>query len=598
MRDATLKKHSILFGYWYINKFSVLICQYREKVFLFTNKNPTALSIIEPGPINQMKQYSRLTIFFLILIPLAGTFWILSEIDPAGNYPNSRQGPGLTIDESFNVEQGYLLYEAMSIYGFALMDPASGKQIFSLPGYLPDHPPLGRLAIGMSHHFASKGETVKPENPEAITVSIVAGRWSSAFVFGIQLLLIGLVANRWYGPVAGISSMLALLFMPRVFGHAHIASLETMMNLTYSATVLSIASSWKPEEKISWKQILIPGVLLALALLTKIQGVLIPIPVGIWAFYYWRKKAFQPVILWGLLGVFVFFLLWPWLWLDPIEHFKEYLGRTTDRVHLKNWYWGQVWNDTDVPFHYSFIMFLVTIPVGLIGLGITSLFWKKQNVIQDPKKLLLVLCAFFPFVIFAKKGTAVYDGVRLFLVAYPLWAVLAGEGASRIYSVLETRFSKMISTGIITIFLLSQSVGNFSMSPCYLSYYNLLVGGLSGAEKFGFEVTYWGDSLTKDFLEEVVEAVPENSEISCFPVLHMKQLPALENQSPILAEKGIKLVAYDERIKKEKEYLLVFHKKADTEESLAAKLESAKLIREFRKQDVWLAALYELAKEN
>ncbi len=542
-----------------------------------------------------MKHQSRLTIFLLVIIPVFSVIWIMSEIDPVGNYPDSKQGPGLTIDESFNVEQGYILFESMSLYGFALVDPSSGKQIFSLPGYLPDHPPLGRLAIGTGHRI---GNSFSPTDHPAAEVSIVSARWSSAFVFGLQLFIIGYAASRWYGSVAGISSMIALLVMPRVFGHAHLASLETMMNLTYSITVIAIASFWKPGNKITYKQIIIAGFFLGMALLTKIQGVLIPIPVGIWALYHWRKKSILPVILWGAFGVLVFFFFWPWLWLDPIEHFMQYLGRTTDRVPLKNWYWGQSWKDVDVPFHYSFIMFAVTVPVGLLAMGILSLFSKKHSLKSDPKKQLLLLCAFFPFLIFAKSGTAVYDGVRLFLVAYPLWAILVGQGAAMLFSAMETKFSKAIATVVMLMVFSSQAVGNISMSPCYLSYYNLFTGGLAGAEKLGFEVTYWGDSLTRDFLKEVIEVLPENTKLKCFPVLHLNQLRTIQNQSPLLAESSVKLVAYDGKHDREKEYLLIFHKKADIEEPLTTILQNAKLLKEFSMDGVWLAALFEISHED
>ena len=42
---------------------------------------------------------------------------ILRSIDPAGDYPHAPPGPGLTIDESFNVQEGVRLVEALRGWG-------------------------------------------------------------------------------------------------------------------------------------------------------------------------------------------------------------------------------------------------------------------------------------------------------------------------------------------------------------------------------------------------------------------------------------------------------------------------------------------------
>jgi hypothetical protein len=56
-------------------------------------------------------------------ISLAARFWpvavvaivawlsIVVSVDPGGSYPHLPQGPGLTVDEIFNVEQGVYLVE-------------------------------------------------------------------------------------------------------------------------------------------------------------------------------------------------------------------------------------------------------------------------------------------------------------------------------------------------------------------------------------------------------------------------------------------------------------------------------------------------------
>ena len=60
-------------------------------------------------------------------------------------------GPGLTTDESFNILQGIYLAQALEQHGPLLFTPAVAQQVFRTPDFLPDHPPLARLLIGIAH---------------------------------------------------------------------------------------------------------------------------------------------------------------------------------------------------------------------------------------------------------------------------------------------------------------------------------------------------------------------------------------------------------------------------------------------------------------
>ena len=78
---------------------------------------------------------------------------VVAAIDPGGDYPGAPEGPGLTIDESFNVEQGVRLVVGLRAW-FA--GEVSLREIFGdfrdnpnsqIGFYNPDHPPLGRLVV-------------------------------------------------------------------------------------------------------------------------------------------------------------------------------------------------------------------------------------------------------------------------------------------------------------------------------------------------------------------------------------------------------------------------------------------------------------------
>ena len=56
---------------------------------------------------------------------------------------------GLTVDESFNIDQGIYLSQALGQHGPLILTPETGIAVFR--NYLPDHPPLVRLQIGLAH---------------------------------------------------------------------------------------------------------------------------------------------------------------------------------------------------------------------------------------------------------------------------------------------------------------------------------------------------------------------------------------------------------------------------------------------------------------
>lgn len=50
------------------------------------------------------------------LIAVLAFVAVVAAIDPGGDYPDAPQGPGLTIDESFNVEQGVRLVAGLQAW--------------------------------------------------------------------------------------------------------------------------------------------------------------------------------------------------------------------------------------------------------------------------------------------------------------------------------------------------------------------------------------------------------------------------------------------------------------------------------------------------
>lgn len=540
------------------------------------------------------------------VVALLAWLALVTSVDPAGSYPNWPQGSGLTVDEMFNVQQGVYLVEAVRQYGLAMLDPASIQEIFG-PGsaHLPDHPPFGRAWLGLHHHLT--WAVAPPEAPfDRFTPVTACARTGSATSFALMILLIGWFTGRNFGVHAGLFAALFTVTMPRLWGHAHLASLETITNLMMTASVLVVAQFWNRTSPPTIPSSLLAGVVLGLTFLTKIQAILLPLPIIAWTLWKWRRSAIRPLICWGVTAAIVFLLGWPWLWLDPIEHLRQYFGRTTARAELSVWYFGTRYADKQVPWHYSWMIFATTIPLGTLVFGGGTL-WNQTRMARksgaSPEPLrqhatwsilcLVLLCVFCPLMVFSLPGVAVYDCERLFLPVFPLWAILAGYGASLFWQPTEKTRYRSLRIASLVIVILIQMTNVARYSPCPLSFYNLCVGGVSGAERLGLETTYWGDAVTRELLNEVTQHVPAGSTVHVAPVLHQFQLDDLFRQSPMLRRQGIVLQPYDGP-QAAAEYLLLFRRRADLPQELRDGPANAELLAETRRGHVQLAALYRL----
>lgn len=530
--------------------------------------------------------------FWPLLIALAACVWVLCAIDPTGEFPHAPQGPGLTLDEGFNVEHGVVMADRLLAGDLPGYAEASGK--------LPDHPPLGRIWIGLCHEASLVFVGMRFTGP--FLFSVGCARPASALAFAALIFLVGYSAGRWYGLRAGAFASLALLCMPRVFGHAHIASLEMCTCLTYVTVLLYLTEQWGGDRPPSPRTALIGGALWGLAFLTKIQAVLIPPVVGLWALVIWRRKALLPLVLWGAAGWLAFFAAWPWLWSDPVEHVLKFLGRATVRTPVQVSYWGQTWVDKQVPWHYPWVLFLTTIPVGLLATGVWGLAGNQRPVWKMPRESLLLGGLLLPLIVFSIPGVAVYDGARLFLMAFPLWAIFAGLGADRAVTWLESRARPgatsylrrpFVLPATIVLFWGPQAIGLVTPAPCHLSYYNALVGGLAGADRLGFQTTYWGDSLTRDFLSDAAQSVPVGSRMQLLPVMHQYQLQLLQ-QCPALLQRRIELVPFAGEGPENEGYILVMQRKDYVPPEFRSPSADLVPLAEMRRSGVLLAALYKL----
>ncbi|NMC20289.1 MAG: hypothetical protein GYA33_07680, partial [Thermogutta sp.] len=298
--------------------------------------------------------------------------------------------------------------------------------------------------------------------------------------------------------------------------------------------------------------------------------------------------------------------------------------------------------DVAVPWHYPWVLFTVTIPVGLLllgALGVWGAFPRRAGLSTSvearlvrwnfphlfPRRaglsrsveaasheniasreqasplgrgwwLVLGTIVFF-LVLFSAPRVPVYDGERLLLPVFPLWAVFVGIGAKRLVDLPIAGWQSRPPSRrwiCVAAFLLFQGIGIAWFRPAWLSYYNALAGGLWGAERLGFEVSYWGDGISENLLRDVAHRCQEGEAVGFAPSLAPFQPPGLVFASPSLAEKQVRLIGWNGEEPRPK-WLVLYHRRADLN-GLPPPLLDRPSVAEVRKQGVWLARVISLTE--
>jgi len=410
--------------------------------------------------------------------------------------------PGVTWDEPAYVAAGH---DHWTWFAGLSAEPFSREAIHEHWAVNHEHPPAAKLLYGALGSFDQ-------EHP---LVAILDARLGAAALFVILVALVCGWTAAHFGRGAGALAALALVLIPRMFGHGLLAALDAPVALACFATTVAFSRA-----DASWRRALLAGALWGLALLTKVNAVFLPIVLIPWAAWAWRRRALSPCLTLLFVGSVVFFVGWPWLWHDLPGRLGEYMVNKVERLELSDrpaatsrvpvHYLGRTYRDESAPWHYPFVMTLVTVPAGLLVLAGCGV---RRAVAAGKRKfgLLVLAGAALHLGVAALPPVPKYDGVRLFLPAFPFLACLAGIGAARLWA--WRRAGRVV---VVAILLVAAAQLAYT-HPYELSYYNALVGGAWGAERLGFETTYWGDTVNRRVMARVNALCPDGSSVAVLP---------------------------------------------------------------------------------
>jgi hypothetical protein len=346
---------------------------------------------------------------------------------------------------------------------------------------------------------------------------LIAQRLLNGVAHGLNAWLIGILLL----PVSGLGPALAAMFaygsVPRVFGYAHFATTET---LTITVTLLVTLAFLRGLH--TGPAAIMTGALFGLALNTKFNALLLPLPLWLWAWWHHRRTAANNIMAMVFIAPVVWFATWPWIWRETIPRLIAYLEHFLAHIQTSTFFhhrpWG--WDAEPTPWFYPLEMLAVTTPLTVLILGLIGLYGCLRDGGPDGRARLFALLGVIPLAIACLPGTPRYDGVRLILPTLACLALVLGVAVGRLRDLAALHWPALFATrrrlllvhGVfIAALALPGFVGILRVHPYELAFYNTLVGGLPGAVERGYETVFWCESLNEPAIEYINETLPEGA---------------------------------------------------------------------------------------
>jgi hypothetical protein len=315
-------------------------------------------------------------------------------------------------------------------------------------------------------------------------------------------ILFHFMAARW-GAWPALTSASAWVFQPNLFGHGHYAAYDAVLTSLWVLAIVAFARATlrvPSEGRDVGGSIAVLGFGLAVgcALATKLTGWFLPLPFLAWAALFRDRRTWRVLALGLALAIVVMFLLNPPWWTEPVAGVYRFLRSNLTRGETRPipvQFLGTVYQtpNESLPWYNTLVWTVMVTPVGFLLLALAGIVRALRQWKTEPTGLLILAHWLLLMALRALPHTPGHDGVRLFLPAFGVLALLAGLGArwalDRFGRPARLVVSASMVEGLASVLLLM---------PVPLSYFSPLVGGLPGAARLGMEPTYYWDGLSDE----------------------------------------------------------------------------------------------------
>ena len=331
----------------------------------------------------------------------------------------------------------------------------------------------------------------------------------SIYIFSLALFY-KLLKKRFNSEKVAIFSILLIYFYPRFFAESFYNSRDIFFVSIFIINLYSLEILLTFENK---KNIILFAFTTALLISTKILG-LICFLIFLFIYsinkfsYQFKKKDLKKVIFLLLFILFFLIILWPYLWLNPLDNLiKAYTSiiKDHDDLEILTLFLGDYYISTNAPSYYRIIWFFITTPIIvclLFLIGISFLFNKTISQFSDfvEKKIriytnknnfldtYLFLTLISIVLLTMIYNSSQFNGWRhLYFLFIPVIYISAYA-----YLILMSNKRKFIKILINCLVLLSLVYNTFwiiKFHPFQNNYFNIL------SKKFvqgNFDIDYWG----------------------------------------------------------------------------------------------------------
>jgi len=369
-----------------------------------------------------------------------------------------------------------------------------------------EHPPIAKAVSGIGWALTRNWlplPTAHRVGPMALSSALVA-------------LIYIAVRQASGGRLGAIAGALALLDMPRLFFHAHVAGLDLPAAAMWFFAVWAF---WRLADRRDVWAWLGSGLAFGLALATKISNVLIPVGLGLWILIEADRRRrwdlWGRLALMGPLGLATVIILFPWLWSETIPKLIEWVRFfTVSHYEIYQYYLGKTY--LELPWHYPYVIVATTTPALLLGLAILGASRAFKPGPTRSAAQLWLIHALVMVAWFTRPGSRAFDSDRLLMPTYVFLAPLAGLGFDALLHWLQSLHALRITHYVLRIthcvlLLISLAPGAIAivqLHPFELAYYNELVGGVRGAHHLKLETIYWATTYRAALPELNARAQP------------------------------------------------------------------------------------------
>ncbi len=384
------------------------------------------------------------------------------------------------------------------------------------------HPPLACVLIAL-------GTSAAPN----WLVPLTQARLGPIVWFSIAVGALFYRLQRQYAvwPIS-FMAVATVLLMPRLFAHAHFATLDAPLTAAWLMAWAAFAPACRD---VRWAPLF--GVLLGLTLAAKSTGWLAPLPFIAWATLYRDPRALRALAIGVPVALAVFIALNPPLWSEPVAGLRTFFTLNLDRaahsaLNISTQFFGRMYNlDHPLPWYNTLVWTAITVSPLLLILGCIGIVATVRRWRGDPAGMLLVLQWATLIIVRAFPGTPPHDAERLLLPSFAYFAALVGVGIGRaLYRDSLLSEEKIVPQGwarvAMAIALTAATVDSVGYFPHGLSFYSRLIGGLRGATALGMEPTYYWDALDAGTLKWLAEhtAADEKIAFEAAPPANLKLL--------------------------------------------------------------------------